>query len=138
MYPILLVSSPLATFRSTDYIVEVTWTSIHFSLLRHSLLMYDRSSDYQKDCDKIIGRISKYDLFLLGDLICWYCIWLLHMIQITGLKLNLSYPLQEPHRSIGYSEAYQSQFMLMVLFHFVWLFPPRDLILYSHGWGTPF
>lgn len=41
------------------------------------------------------------------------------MIQITGLKLDLSYPLQEPHRSIGYSEAYQSQFMLMVLFHFV-------------------
>ena len=62
----------------------------------------------------------------------------LHMIQTAGLKLDLSHPLQEPDHGIGYFAVYQSQFMLMVLFHFVWLFPPRDLILYSRGWGTLF
>jgi len=46
-------------------------------------------------------------------------VFLLHIIQAAGLKLDLSHPLQEPGHGIGYSEVYQSQFMLMVLFHFV-------------------
>lgn len=45
--------------------------------------------------------------------------FLLHMIETAGFKLHLSHPLQEPDHGTGYSEVYQSQFMLVVLFHFV-------------------